>query len=105
MGSFMIDESMSNLESFFLGFSVFFVYLDVSKKNGTLKSSILIGFSLINHPFWGTTIFGNTYLLFLLNLSLPNQKTELASSRRIGKHTFCYCIFAARFVFRVTLEI
>ena len=20
----------------------------------------LIGFSLINHPFWGTTIFGNT---------------------------------------------
>ncbi len=26
------------------------------------KSSILIGFSLINHPFWGTTIFGNTHL-------------------------------------------
>ena len=24
------------------------------------KSSILIGFSLINHPFWGTIIFGNT---------------------------------------------
>ena len=22
--------------------------------------SILIGFSIINHPFWGTTIFGNT---------------------------------------------
>ncbi len=27
------------------------------------KSSILIGFSLINHPFWGTTIFGNTHIL------------------------------------------
>ena len=24
------------------------------------KSSILIGFSIINHPFWGTPIFGNT---------------------------------------------
>ena len=27
---------------------------------GTPKSSILIGFSLINHSFLGTTIFGNT---------------------------------------------
>ena len=26
------------------------------------KSSILIGFSIINHPFWGTTILGNTHL-------------------------------------------
>ena len=25
------------------------------------KSSVLIGFSIINHPFWGTTIFGNTH--------------------------------------------
>ena len=32
------------------------VELGVSKKNGTPKSSILIGFSLINHPFWGTPI-------------------------------------------------
>ena len=29
------------------------------------KSSILIGFSIINHPFWGTPIFGNTHLLLL----------------------------------------
>ena len=27
------------------------------------QSSILIGFSIINHPFWGTTIFGNTHIL------------------------------------------
>ena len=33
--------------------------MDVSENNGTPKSSTLIGFSLINHPFWGTTIFGN----------------------------------------------
>ena len=29
---------------------------------GTPKSSILIGFSIINHRFWGTAIFGNTHL-------------------------------------------
>ena len=28
--------------------------MGVSKNNGTPKSSILIGFSIINHPFWGT---------------------------------------------------
>ena len=27
------------------------------------KSSILIGFSIINHPFWGTPIFGNTHVI------------------------------------------
>ena len=33
------------------------------KNNGTLKSSILIGFSILNHPFFGTPIFGNSHLL------------------------------------------
>ena len=28
------------------------------------KSSILIGFSIINHPFWDTPIFGNTQISF-----------------------------------------
>ena len=37
-------------------------YMGVSKNHGTPKSSILIGFSIINHPFWGTPIFGNTYI-------------------------------------------
>ena len=36
--------------------------MGVSKNRGTPKSSILIGFSIINHPFWGTTIFGNTHI-------------------------------------------
>ena len=36
--------------------------MGVSKNNGTPKSSILIGFSIINHPFWGTSIFGNTHI-------------------------------------------
>ena len=29
---------------------------------GTPKSSILIGVSILNHPFWGTPIFGNTHI-------------------------------------------
>ena len=36
--------------------------MDVSENGGTPKSSILIRFSIINHPFWGTTIFGNTQM-------------------------------------------
>ena len=32
-------------------------YMDVSENRCTPKSSILIGFSIINHPFWGTPIF------------------------------------------------
>ena len=30
--------------------------------SGTPKSSILIGISIINRPFWGTTILGNTHV-------------------------------------------
>ena len=36
--------------------------MDVSENRGTPKSSILIRFSIINHPFWGTPIFGNTQI-------------------------------------------
>ena len=38
------------------------LYMGVSKNRGTPKSSILIGFFIINHPFWGTIIFGNTHI-------------------------------------------
>ena len=31
---------------------------------GTPKSSIFIRFSLINHPFWGTPIYGNPHLVY-----------------------------------------
>ena len=44
-----------------------FCHLGVSKNSGTPKSFILIGFSIINHPFWGTPIFGNTYFLHIEN--------------------------------------
>ncbi len=36
--------------------------IDVSKNRCTPKSSILIGFSILNHPFWGTLIFRNTQI-------------------------------------------
>ena len=36
--------------------------MDVSENSGTPKSSIFIGFSIMNHPFWGTLIFGNTHI-------------------------------------------
>ena len=32
--------------------------MDVSENSGTPKSSILIEFSIINHPFWGTPVLG-----------------------------------------------
>ena len=40
----------------------YFFHMDVSKNSGTPKSSILTGFSIINHPFCGTPIFGNTHI-------------------------------------------
>ena len=43
-------------------FFVTHISMGVSKNSGTPKSSILIGFSIINHPFWGTPIFGNTHI-------------------------------------------
>ena len=41
------------------------IYMDVSRNRGTSTSSILIGVSIINYPFWGTPIFGNTYIYIL----------------------------------------
>jgi len=40
----------------------YLTYMGVSKNRGTPKSSISIGFSTVNHPFWGTPIFGNTHI-------------------------------------------
>ena len=45
------------------GFYIYiYKYMGVSKNNGTPESSILIGFSIINHPFWDTPIFGNIHI-------------------------------------------
>ena len=52
---------------------VWIVYMGVSKTNGTPKSSILIGFSIINHPFWGTPIFGWKHPIPLILGGLKNR--------------------------------
>ena len=57
------------------------VDMGVSKNRGTPKSSISIGFSLINHPFWGTTIFGNTHI------NKKKQKKNL-KNQRLGPWQF-----------------
>ena len=54
---------MCNRCCFLLVYSIF--HMGVSKNSGTPKSSILIGISLINHPFWGTHIFGNPHMVLL----------------------------------------
>ena len=41
----------------FHGHPSIFLYMGVSKNRGTPKSSILIGFSIINHPFCGYPYF------------------------------------------------
>ena len=52
-----------------------YIYMGVSKNNGTPKSSILIGFSIINRPFWGTPIFGNTHIyIYIYPGNLPSLK-------------------------------
>ena len=57
--------------------------MGVSKNNGTPKSSILIGFSIINHLFWGTPIFGNIQM----GIEATNefQVAPLSASRCFGK--------------------
>ena len=58
--------------------------MGVSKNRGTRKSSILTGFSIINHPFWDTTIFGNIHIdiqtfptVFMATRNSGEQKNQL----------------------------
>jgi len=46
-------------------------HMDVSENSGIPKSSILTGFSIMNHPFWGIPIFGNTHIV--LELQIPKN--------------------------------
>ena len=73
------------------------IYIGVSENSGTPKSSILMGFSIINHPFWGTPYFWkhpylyNTSLyieciyIYILNKFTPNHYMILQSHLA---HTF-----------------
>ena len=46
--------------------------MDVSENSGTPKSSMLIGLSIINHPFWGTPNSGNTHM----NMHVENHDLQ-----------------------------
>ena len=59
--------------------------MGVSKNNGTSKSSILMGFSIINHPFWGTTIFGNTHIYIYLLMAQDNFPTHIKKNQLWAK--------------------
>ena len=53
----------SSILTLFIEFSSLdIIDMGVSKNRDTPKSSILIGFSHINNPFWGAPIFGNTHI-------------------------------------------
>ena len=63
--------------------------MGISKnRGGPPKSSILIGFSIINHPFWGekkhTPIFGNTHI----ELHQLHQPSNYSSTS--NKHTLAW---------------
>ena len=77
--------------------------MDVSKNSGTPKSSISIEFSILNHPFWGTIIFGNTHMHILcLCRCIYNKRGQPASLERwIQKdRVLCATVQTNQFDFR-----
>ena len=64
IGLILGETSLKRLSGVYLNSwtAWWFIHTGVSKNRGTPKSSILIGFSIINHPFWGIPIFGNTHI-------------------------------------------
>ena len=62
-------------------------HMGVSKnKGGPPKSSILIGFSIINHPFWDSPIFGNTHIL-KRTIHLLQHLSRFPSSPSLSSYT------------------
>ena len=53
-------------------------YIGISKNRGTPKSSILIGFSIINHPFWWFSPY------FWFNTHMATGKTNMATGNFVN---------------------
>ena len=94
--------------------------MGVSKNSGTPKSSILIGFSIINHPFWGTPIFGNTHIdtrwggfiqlffsIFLRNLGCGNSIPNLTctSFSFMGGRLPTNCLLLSPLLYRLEVSV
>ena len=69
-----------------------YIYMGVSKNGGTPKSSILIGFSIINHPFRGTPIFGNTHIYLSDSISQQKQISFTPSFLEKTRVGFVCCL-------------
>ena len=70
----------------------------VSKNRDTPKSSILIGFSIVNHPLWGPIpIFGNIHveMMWVLDFEDPERRPQLlisqdaAMTKKMCRTCFC----------------
>ena len=60
-------------------------HMGVSKNNGTPKSSILIGFSIINHPFWGFSPYFWKHPYHVFPLKPSRLHTFFVLFRRLGE--------------------
>ena len=65
------------------------VHMDVSKNSGIPKSSILMGFSIINHPFWGTPIFGNINMTMLKGMLTSLALHDTTTLGKLCRGAFC----------------
>ena len=59
--------------------------MDVSENSGTPKSSILIGFSIINHPFWGTPNFWKTPKLSAAKLVYTSKNPRFDGKKKTSQ--------------------
>ena len=67
--------------------------MGVSENKGTPKSSMLIGYSIINHPFWGIPIFfGNTHIyklkLVCFSLGIAHLQQNVSGDYLCGKDSY-----------------
>ena len=66
------------------------IQMRVSKNRCTPKSSILMWFSIINHPFWGSLFFWKHPNGSQLR-RLVQQTLDLTCGSLSGKETTCWC--------------
>ena len=69
--------------------------MKVSKNRGTPKSSLEIGFSIRNHPFWGSPMYGHHHIIIAkvtcitsIRQSSHEFHRSLPAGKTIGKHFF-----------------
>ena len=81
------DEDVTSIvpKYFMYGIFTYIYHMDVSENSGTSKSSILIGLSIINHPFWGSPIFGNTHIDLIQHVGKYSSPMEgLGVAKTLG---------------------